>query len=109
MAGGPPRIDSKPAQAELIQFDAVMAYGENREKKEFLRNMVTKIELAPEELDVKATFNVPGQLVYSTAVATEGANPQRPGYEPDELPAAVPRDTGKSLPDELSFRESSQS
>ena len=65
MTGEPPRIDSRLAQTQVEQLESVLEYGNNREKKEFLRNTVSKIQLAPDDLEVQATFFIPGQFVHS--------------------------------------------
>ena len=76
--GKPPKINSGFVRKQLRELDSVLEHGTPAKKKRLLREMIQKIELAPEKLEVIATYNIPGQLEHSY-IAGGGFEPPTSG------------------------------
>lgn len=65
-SGEPPYIEAEDAEVALDRLSRGLGSVAVSDKKKLLRNLVHKIELAPEKLMVSCTYSIPGQYMHST-------------------------------------------
>ena len=72
--GKPPQIDIKCIRELLDRFETVFKVGTNSEKKAILRNLVDRMTMAPESLEIEIVLKAPEPLVHRL-VAGAGFEP----------------------------------
>ncbi len=70
----PPRISRREALAYRGNLREVLKHGDMAERKELVRDCVQELKLAPEELTVQITYQVP-EPVMNSVVARVGFEP----------------------------------